>query len=140
MRVSYDLDGVLAQAPSEPTKSWGRMNGAERQQRRQELLAHYECASRLYDPPEPQFWIISARRDVPDVRVVTEDWVARHFGSRSVAIILLARPRTRENVVAFKAAAIDECQIDVHYEDDPGIVRALRRVCQRAAIIELRPG
>ena len=59
MIVSYDVDGVLAEKPPLSSKKWGKMNGQERNERKQFLNDWYRNAAPLIQPKEEKFYAIS---------------------------------------------------------------------------------
>lgn len=130
--AGYDLDGVLAASPPPASKKWGQMNGPERQARRAALVGHYAAAAPMYMPSEGRFDVITARKDEPAVRKATEQWLKERFGPRVRALRMLKDSRSIKNVVAFKAAAIQELEITDFTEDNPLVVRQLAalRICR----------
>src|SRR5690242_6133267 len=95
-RWGYDLDGVLAVNPEPNAARWGRMNGAERAARLAYLTEHYRTAALLYRPRQEAFTVITARKGRPEIKVITETWLAQ-YGFR-VPVFFLTQARTIENV------------------------------------------
>ena len=127
MKISYDLDGVLAEAPKIEHKKYGLMNGKERNQYHIQLAKHYLKAKKLYDPKEQEFYVISARRLDRTIYSITKDWLTERFGNRVLGLYLLNKSRTYENVINFKCEMIKRVGINKHYEDDPNILKGIRK-------------
>jgi hypothetical protein len=123
--IGYDIDGVLADKPPQPTKTWGKSNGAERAARKQLLLDWYTTATPLLQPTEP-FIAISARKETPETRAITEQWINQQpYGHLCVAIALLPLPRTVENTARFKTEIINHYQLTWYIEDNKQILKRL---------------
>lgn len=129
----YDFDGVLAEGPAPNTKKWGLMNGAERAAHRAGLVAHYRIARPLLVPDGKHFHVITARKHNPDVAEASSQWLERHY-PRRWTLHLLVGSRTYENVIAHKRKVIETFGIEDFTEDNPTIVRALRRFCPRVRV------
>lgn len=126
---AFDLDGVLCDAfRASSAKSWRRMSGAERTQRREELATFYVAALPLFRPTCAKFHVVTARKE--SERVVTQAWLTEHLGERVMSLHMLNVGRTIENVVAFKADALRELGATDFHEDNRQIVRGLRRAVQ----------
>ena len=121
--IGFDIDGVLAEKPPASDKAWGKMNGAERNARKEFLLQWYENAGTLYQPTEP-FVAISARKNEPAVTGITEDWLRKHYPMVR-DVVLLPISRSIENVVRFKSAAIELYDITEFTEDNKKILKGL---------------
>lgn len=128
--IGYDMDGVLAVKPPESTMKWGKMNGDQRNGRKAQLLEWYENAETLLIPEEP-FIAISARRDTPETRQATENWLAKHQPN-CVGLFLLPIARTVENVILFKGAVIESQGVTRFTEDNKKILRGLRKANTKA--------
>ena len=135
---SYDLDGVLAYPPPQPLKPWGRMTGTERNARRDALLFHYEAAEVLWRPDRP-FVVVTARKGDERTSIVTRYWLEREFNGDCLAIYMLDRARTIRNVIAFKSETLRSLGLRQHYEDNPAIVRGLRRALPGVDIVLFQP-
>lgn len=121
--IGFDVDGVLADKPPASKKKWGRMNGLERHQRRDDLLDWYANADVLLRPTEA-FIAISARRNDPSVRSVTEKWLDT-YQPHCVGLFLLPVSRSIKNVVAFKRAVVNAQKLTDFTEDNKAILRGL---------------
>ena len=84
MIVSYDIDGVLAEGPPPSEKKWGRMNKYERMERKRFLIDWYKYADPLYEPLDPFFFAVSARKNEYEVYHATKQWLDKYF-SQGVA-------------------------------------------------------
>jgi hypothetical protein len=124
--IGFDVDGVLVEKPPEASMKWGHMNGLQRQNRRMELLYWYESAASLLIPKEP-FIAISARKELPEVRAITEKWLAKNQPN-CVDLFLLPISRTIENVVQFKATVIRIQGLSDFTEDNKKILSGLHKV------------
>lgn len=127
IRAAYDFDGVLAVGPPPNEIPWGKMNGSQRARRRLWLLDWYATAPRIYDPPEERFWVISARKEDPEVRSVSARWLLRNYRGRAVGLSLLSEARTTENAVRFKAGIIVREGFTDFTEDNLQVVRGVAR-------------
>jgi hypothetical protein len=126
----YDLDGVLAVAPPLATKPWNRMNAAERASRREFLVIWYKCAKPLITPSDMKFVVITARKDVPEVRRATERWLKKYFPKQTIRLYMLKEARTMVNNVNFKAEVIRREKLLTFVEDNIQVVRELRKRCK----------
>lgn len=129
MRAAFDLDGVLAEVVDSGlfVKKWRFMTGEERKSRGLALEAFYERAEALYEPKVGAFDVITARKDTVTVRRITEAWLERHFAGRVRSLHMLRGSRTVENVLTFKRGVIQTLGVTEFTEDNPHIVRGLRR-------------
>jgi hypothetical protein len=104
------------------------MDGSARAARRLFLLDWYANAPVLFNPPERDFWVISARKEGPEVRAISWRWLTRSFPDRVVAMFLLQESRTIKNVVAYKARTIAREGFTDFTEDNPEVVRGVAKV------------
>jgi hypothetical protein len=124
--IGFDVDGVLVEKPPEASMKWGHMNGFQRQNRKLELLYWYESASTLLVPKEP-FVAISARKESPEVRAVTEKWLEKNQPN-CIDLFLLPISRTIENVVQFKGTVIRVQELSDFTEDNTKILSGLEKL------------
>lgn len=127
MIVSYDVDGVLAEKPPASEKKWGRMNGRERNERKQFLQDWYRNAVPLLQPDEEYFYAISARKAEPIIYNITFSWLNKHYSGRILDLYLLNGSRTVENVSEFKSQTIINLNITRHYEDNKKVLRGMSK-------------
>lgn len=127
MIVSYDVDGVLAEKPPAADKKWGKMNGRERNERKQFLNDWYRNAIPLIQPKEEKFYAISARKAEPNIYNITMSWLEKHYPGRVIDLYLLNGSRTVENVAEFKASTVVSLNIARHYEDNKKVLRAMSK-------------
>lgn len=125
-RWGYDCDGVLCVAPTPSNKKWGKMKGHERKAHQAKLLDHYSKARPLLKPPQLQFAVITARKDVPDVRAITEAWLKSKHPKRKPQLYMLDAPRCHRNVVEFKAQIIRRLELTDYVEDNLRVLKGLR--------------
>ena len=128
MKVSYDIDGVLAAQPPANDKKWGHMDGVERRARKDFLYDWYTNAEKLIEPAEQEFYAISARKREPRIHTITKDWLNKYYGKRVLAFYLLNTSRTVENVIRFKSETVLELGVQRHYEDNKKALRGMRKV------------
>jgi len=124
--IAFDMDGVLCEIlPPRRTKSWGRMNGAERQAWNAGLLAAYHTAlpMRRWQPGCP---VITARKATPEIALATAAWFQLHYGETPEHIHYLEKARTLENNIAHKARWLLYHGITVFYDDTLPLLRGLR--------------
>lgn len=139
MIYAYDLDGVLAEVPSDGKKSWRHMNGRERGERREELLAHYATAKPLFLPPMGQVFFVVTARSLW-AREVTGRWLDKHHGRSVVELVMNEGARTIENVVVFKAAFLRAKFVTDYAEDNRAVVRGLRKVLPTCRVWHFKKG
>lgn len=125
---AYDLDGVLAASPPPSPIKWGKMNGQQRKDSKDALLYHYSQAAVLHRP-QGRFHVITARKEQPDVRSVTEQWLHEQFPGQVMSLLMLNKPRRVDVVVPFKAEALRFTWATDFMEDNPAVVRGLRTSC-----------
>ena len=121
------MDGVLAEGPPPSEMRWGRMDGSLRALRRMFLLDWYSAAKLLHDPREKFFWVISARKEDPEVRAVSMRWLQSRFPGRIGHLFLLQGARTIRNVVTYKAQVISREGFTDFVEDNREVVRGVAR-------------
>lgn len=125
--IATDLDGVLAASPPESAIPWRRMNGPQRAARRAELLAWYEQAD-VWFRPSCQFHVITARKNDPAVRQVTEAWLRSVFGDLVLGVHMLAASRNLVNNIAFKASVLRSLpEAPMYIDDTLPLLRGLRQ-------------
>jgi hypothetical protein len=128
MKVSYDIDGVLAEQPPPNEKKWGMMNGSERKARQEFLIDWYANATQLLNPNETEFYAISARKREPRVWDATKTWLNKYYGNRVLGFYLLSDSRTVQNAVNFKTQTVLELGVQRHYEDNKKVLRGMRKL------------
>jgi hypothetical protein len=128
MIVSYDVDGVLAEKPPASKKSWGKMNGEERRERKQYLNDWYKNAASLIQPKEDKFYAISARKAEPHIYKISMDWLNANYNSRVIELHLLRESRSIKNVAAFKSEVIINLNIERHYEDNKKVLKEMEKL------------
>jgi hypothetical protein len=128
MIVSYDIDGVLAEGPPPSAKKWGKMNGAERSERKRFLVDWYRNAVPLLVPEEPYFFAVSARKFEPDVYSATQIWLDTYYPKRVVETFLLSGSRSVINAATFKADIISRNNVQRHYEDNKKVLKIMKNI------------
>ena len=131
--VGYDLDGILRSEGPGRSKPFMKQTGEERRAFDDERREHCKVAECLMLPPDDEPYVIitgSPRK----FRAETEAWLAEK-GFCNFTIEFIDRSRTRQNMIAFKAEKIQQYGVTTFYEDDPKIVRALRRRCPGLEVI-----
>lgn len=124
---AYDLDGVLCEPVPEPAKSWMRMNGRERQRRLDFVEHFYAITKLLFRPLQPRIFVITARKQTPTIKLITEQWLMQHFGPQVEQLFMFTGSRTIANVVAYKAEVLRQIGATDYAEDNRNVVRELRR-------------
>lgn len=132
--IGYDLDGVLATNAPVPIKPWRWMSGPERNAHKQGLLKAYSLAGQLYRPREPEFVVITARKDDPNVREVTERWLNGFFPGRVKGLYMLGVSRSLDNVIDFKATRVNALGLTDFTEDNVEVVKGLRKRCLKTRV------
>lgn len=130
-RLAIDFDGTLCTKMPKPPMKWGRMNGGQRNAWKQSLLKEYSQARVLLTPRDLGFrggWtVISARKEDPSVRAISEAWLQTNFRNQWGGLVLLDAPRSIKAVVEFKAEALLRCGASVFLEDNLTVVKGLWR-------------
>jgi len=129
--VGYNLDGVLCEL-FQPDKSFMKCNGEERKERKKLKLLHIKTAKKLRDTEGDEIYIVTARKD--DVRFETIQWLKKN-NIKYHKLLMLQEARTRRNIIDFKQRMIEYYHIDIFYEDDPKIVRALSKRLKNVNVI-----
>jgi len=121
--IGFDLDGVLVPSRPPRNKPFFKQTGAERAAHDRVRRAHYRSA-RLLMAPWGRYVIISGRpvRYQPE----TDRWLSEN-GLHPEGVYLMDATVTRRAQIEHKAAVIRRLGVRTFYEDDPKIVRALRR-------------
>ena len=127
MIVSYDIDGVLAEGPPPSEKKWGRMNGYERNQRKEFLVEWYRNASPLLVPSEEKFYAVSARKNDSYVYTATQMWLDKHYPNRVIELFLMRDARTVVNAANFKSSVLASKNVQIHYEDNKKVLKLMKQ-------------
>lgn len=125
-KTAYDLDGVLAVQPPPSPKKWGRMKGPERIAYKIWLVDYYRNAPTLFNPPEKEFLVITARKNTPEIREATEAWLKRHLHGKTWELHMLDVSRSIDAVLAFKSKILKDHAILDYTEDNRKVVSGLR--------------
>lgn len=139
MIVAYDFDGVLSEKPPASQKKWGKMNGAERQARKDFLLKFYMTAPALHSPTERSFYVITARKNSPDIVTVSTSWLKYRFGDRVLGVYFLSKSRSVKNVVAFKAQILKQIMAQKFVEDNLKVLKGLKEQTSGVELIFYSP-
>ncbi len=121
-KKAFDLDGVLAEKPPLPNKTWGNMNGLERTMRKAFLLDFYYNAKPLI-PWDKESIVITSRKS--EAANATMSWFLKHY-QKMPHIYFLDKSRNIANVVAFKLNAIKMNHITDFYEDNKKVLKGLK--------------
>ena len=121
-----DFDGVLCEAfhDSNP-KTFYKMNGVERKERKAKELKHYVTAPLIFSP-EFDFVCITARKDNPTNRRLSALWLVRN-SVRAKKLYMLNTARTIKNVGIFKANVIRIEKITDYIEDNPDVLKEIKK-------------
>lgn len=131
--IGYDLDGVLCPKPPKRNKPYNHQTSSERQAYK-ELRRGLCQTDPLILTPAGDYYIITAR---PKWLIKeTEEWIER-VGLRPKGICFIDKARTRKNMIEFKVQIIRQFNIQKFYEDDPKIVRAIRRQLPKVEVIQV---
>ena len=151
MRLSFDLDGVVADTSNSMLGLLHRaardgLPGADI-----DLQQYYARAKIALDPrefclPGDEFFIITGR--VPTAHAITGDWVLRWFGpaalddlylignGASEELLLNGKDEEASELLAQgKLRAIQTACADVHFDNNPVIVRRLREAGVRTVMV-----
>ena len=133
MNIAYDLDGVIIPLLKR-TKPFYRYSGIERKRYEKVRLWQYANDKVYYRPKESEFYIISARQE--KYRIVTEEWMDKN-DIRPIEAILMNASLTFEHIIAHKLKYLKEKDIELYYEDDPKIIKALKKELPKINIVEI---
>lgn len=133
MKVAYDLDGVIIPLLKR-SKPFYKYSGIERRRYEKVRLWQYINDKVYYRPTETVFYIISARQE--KYRVQTEEWLDKN-NIKAKEVLLMDNSLTFENIMAHKLKYLKEKKIDKYYEDDPKIIKALKKELPNLNIVEI---
>jgi hypothetical protein len=74
--------------------------------------------------PENPFYVISGRKE--KYRQISDDWLTRNK-LNYIKSFYLQTSKTFENILNHKIKYLKECKIERYYEDDPKLVRAIKK-------------
>lgn len=132
--VGYDIDGVLC-PKLEFDISYFKANGEQRKEMVKAREAHYKAAQLVLNPSNPPFVVITSRK--PKYACMTTVWLLE--GSvKPKATYFMNLPRTRFNMIVYKAFKINELGLKKYYEDDPKIVKGLIKKCPNTEIVQVK--
>lgn len=118
----YDIDGTLCESPPKREKPFFKQTGVERRQYDAQIEAHIQSA-KVIRHPEPPYIVITGRKEM--YRGITEQWFRENFDVQPLAIYMLHKSRTRENMIELKHRVCKEHNVSIYYEDDEQIAMAL---------------
>lgn len=124
-KIGVDLDGVLC-LNMNPRKLF-------RPHRMHEYYSLGQYTGFAKDIPVV---IITARKET--FRRTTEEWLHKNDIVYSALIMMqIGIKKNFENCVKLKAKFINELDLDIYYEDDPNILKKLRKLCPKTEIVDV---
>lgn len=137
MRISFDLDGVITNGQAKeffaemrktyPPSEWSAMKH------------HFYSSCELKSSPYSLMnegdigFIITSRQ--PDSQQLTHDWLQKHnitlpvfFADPLGSISWANYPKASVDAARYKALIIDRLRIDMHYDNNPYIIKTLRKL------------
>lgn len=132
--VGYDLDGTICVSGPKREKPYFKQTGEERRAHEELLKEHYKSAEIFLRPSQLQFYIITARKE--KYRKET-NFLLEENSIRPMQLFMLPNktPRTREQMIIFKAYWIERLCLKMYYEDDKKIAKALSEKCRLTMIV-----
>jgi len=131
MIVGYDLDGVLCTL-FKPYKSYRLKNGEERKLYKRLKREHVGKAKCIRKTEGEIVYVVTARKE--ELRYDTLKWLNANL-IRFHRLCMLDTSRTRENIINFKKRMIEMYEIEKFFEDDPKIVKKLKKLCPQTEIV-----
>ena len=132
-KVAYDIDGVLCPMPKRD-KPFFKQNGVERNKYKKLKQEHFMFCPVLMRPKEKTFYLITGRKE--HERGITEEWLENNE-IKPKEVRYMTGSLTFKNILAHKIKSIKELGIDTFYEDDPKLVRYLRKAIPELTIIHI---
>ena len=141
MRIGFDLDGVLADIDIGWLNRIRDLGTPEKEERQ-----YYASRNKILDPyylvaEGDEIFIITGRN--PRLRTVTELWLLKNGLGHVPLVFTGDMPVPKETNEEFrkvargKAAALRKYQIDVYFEDNEVVVRALRGAVPEVKIVQV---
>jgi len=131
MRAGYDLDGTIFPPWPKRPKPYFKQTAAERAAFDEICLEFCKRAPLVRRPRRLSFFITGRQKKF---KQATERRL-RELGVEFQRVFYVDRPRTRKNLIDFKAETINKLKLDIFYEDDPLIAKELAVRCPNTAIV-----
>ena len=151
MKLSFDLDGVIADTDTSMLSLLHRAARSKLPGAGEDLLLYYARRHVLLDPREfageaDSVYVVTGR--VPSTHAVTLRWVQRKLGLSQSNLFLVGSDESErlyqeghstqavQLLAKQKLRAIRDIGADVHFDNNPGIVETLRK----AGVIAIQVG
>jgi hypothetical protein len=153
MRIAFDLDGVVLQQEIYSLKA---IDSCKNEEERSELMRCYYARRSIQLNPvdfladEDELFFITGRSLL--VEDLTKRWAKKYFPMATVIVTRTILPSSDSDLMTKnyvkgekkwsliqaerKAKALNDNNIDVFFEDDPGVVKHLRRLCMNTKIVQ----
>ena len=131
--IASDLDGVLA-IGTKRDKPYSKQNKYERLEFERLRVEMYKNSSLLFNPNEP-FYIISGRKE--KYRDISDAWIKKN-NLNVIKSFYLEGQRNRENMIRFKIDILKLIKADIFYEDDPKIIREVKKQISNLEVIQVQ--
>ena len=144
MRISFDLDGVISNGQA--YEFFAEMRRAYPPSEWPTMKHHFYSSCELKSSPyslmneDDVGFIITSRQ--PDSQQLTREWLQEQnitlpvFFADPLGLIDWADyPKASVNAARYKALIIQELEIDIHYDNNPYIIKTIRELLPRVQCI-----
>lgn len=142
--ISFDLDGVVI---DQDLFSLRAINLTEDKAKRDELFSYYLIGRHMKLNPldfvglDDKLFLVTGRDE--SCREITQDWVRHYFPSAHLIMCNLETLTPTTDTVDWtkrqaelKAAVLRDIRANVYFEDNPEVVKHLRKLCPKITIIQ----
>ena len=130
MIIACDMDGVLA-IGTKRDKVYSKQNKYERLEFERLRAEMYKNSPLLFNPNK-SFYIISGRKE--KYRDISDEWIKKN-NLNVIKSFYLTGQRNRENITKFKIDTLKQIKADIYYEDDPRLIREIRKQLPNIEVI-----
>lgn len=127
----YDIDGVICEL-FKPDKPFRLCNSEERKILKKLKTFHMKTAKKLRDTEGLEIYLITGRKNKD--REITLEWLRKN-NIKFHKLLMLQASRTRENMIGHKKNMIEYYNIDTFFEDDPKIVKKLKKLLPKVNFV-----
>jgi len=121
--VGYDMDGVICDPSPARPKPYFKQTGEERKEFELNLIQHYLTARKRTDPLGE--WCVISGRSEKYLPYTVKWLVSKELHPTGIYLRPKELPKTRESMIEHKAFWCQELKLEVFYDDDEKIVKAL---------------
>jgi len=132
VNIAYDIDGVLS-IMCKRDKPYSKQNKFERENFEKGRVRMYGNSPLLMRPKE-SFYIISGRKE--KYRMISDEWLKKN-NLKVIKSFYLTGKKTFDDISKFKISKLKELNIDRYYEDDPKLIREIKKALPNLEIIHI---